>query len=128
VASETDSLGHGPVAIAKDIGNGSNESTTPTLPPTTTGDQLAAPTEVSLSGDCNSGFTLSWQPVEGAESYRIERDGFFNGQEQDTNHSIRPFPDGQEHRFRVFAESSSRPRSDASDEVVTPACSFTESS
>jgi hypothetical protein len=128
VASETDLLGRGPVAIAKDIGSGSNEPTVPTLPPITTGDQLEAPTGVAISGDCDSGFTLTWQPVEGAERYRVERDGFFAGEESDTDHSIRPFPDGQQHRFRVFAEALQRPRSDPSDEVVTDACSFTQSS
>jgi hypothetical protein len=99
----------------------------PTPPSTSTGDQLEAPTGVSISGDCDSGFTLTWQPVDGAESYRIERDGSFAGEESDTDHSIPVFPDGQEHRFRVFAEAFERPRSDPSDEVVTDACSFTQS-
>jgi hypothetical protein len=114
----------GPIGIAKDIGN--NSTTTAPNPSTitTTGKHLDKPAGVSLSGDCQSGFTLTWQPVDGADTYRIERDGVYNGTERDTDHSIPAFPDGNQHRFRVFAEAFPRSRSEGSDEVVAEACSF----
>jgi hypothetical protein len=114
----------GPVGIAQDIGD--NSTTTDAHPPviTTNGKDLDKPAGVSLSGDCESGFTLTWQPVEGADSYRIERDGMYNGTERDTDHSIPAFPDEKQHSFRVFAEAFPDSRSEGSDEVVAEACSF----
>jgi hypothetical protein len=50
-----------------------------------------------VSGACESGFTLTWQAVEGAERYRVERDGSFVSSETDTDYAIQPFHDGKEH-------------------------------
>lgn len=117
--------GHdGPIAVAQDVGG--NSATTELSPPpiTTEVKDLDKPSGVSLSGDCDNGFTLTWQPVDGADSYRIEQDGHFVGTEQDADYSILKIPDGSQHRYRVFAEAFPGSQSEASDEVVTEACSF----
>jgi len=125
LASLTDApVGRGPVAIVRDARNGSSNDGPPTVPSIPTGTQLGTPTGVSLSGDCDNGFTLTWSPVDGAERYRIERDGHFAGTEADTDYSIQAFPDGQEHHFRVFATALLRPQSAPSQDAVTDACSF----
>jgi hypothetical protein len=62
--------------------------------------------------------------VDGADTYRIERDGTYNGTERNTNHTIPTFPDGKGHSYRVFAEAFPGSRSEGSDEMVTEACSF----
>lgn len=111
--------GDGPIAVVQDIGDGST-STVPTI----TTKHLDKPAGVSLSGDCENGFTLTWQPVDGAETYRIERDGTYNGTERDTNHPIPAFPDEKQHSYRVFAEAFPGSRSEGSDEAITEACSF----
>jgi hypothetical protein len=117
-------VGDGPIGVVHEISDGSNSNipTTPSIPGS--GEQLTAPSGVSVSGDCESGYTVTWQPVEGADRYRIERDGFFAGSVTDADYSIQPFPDGKEHRYEVFAEAFPRPRSEASDEVVAGPCSF----
>lgn len=113
----------GPISIAQKIDD--NSSTTVSNPPVIDGNKhLDKPSGVSLSGDCQSGFTLTWQPVDGADTYRVERDGMFNGTEYDTDHPIQVFPDGKTHSFRVFAQAFPSSRSEASDEVVADACSF----
>ena len=118
--------GDGPITIVQEIGDWSTPAvpTVPTVTDIANGKHLDKPSGVSLSGDCENGFTLTWQPVEGAEKYRIEGDSMFNGTEHDTNHSIPAFPDEKQHSYRVFAEAFPDSRSEGSDEVITEACSF----
>ena len=114
----------GPIGIARDVGNNPTPPAPnqPTIP--TDGQDLDKPSGVSLSGDCESGFTLTWQPVDGAEKYRIEQDGHFAGMEDDTDYTILVFRDGNQHSYRVFAEAFPHSQSEASDQAVTEACSL----
>jgi hypothetical protein len=62
--------------------------------------RLDSPTGVDVS-DC----LLSWDQVDGAESYRIERDGFPFSSTTDTSIDLTTLPgaDGQTHEFGVIA-------------------------
>jgi hypothetical protein len=67
--------------------------------------------------------TLTWDTVEGAQRYRVDRDGFPATSVTQTEYAFTPFPDGEAHSYEVFAEAPPRPRSEASDEVVAEPCS-----
>lgn len=84
----------------------------------------ATPKGLSLSGDCDAGFMLNWDSVNGAESYRVERDNqFFASVRQQTWHNFPAFGDGEAHRYTVAAVSLFGARSLPSDPVSGPACS-----
>lgn len=88
-------------------------------------DRPARPRGLSLSGDCDTGFTLGWQAVAGAGSYRIERDGsFFGTARQQTWFTFAAFPDNQAHRYTVAAVSQFGVRSRPSEPVQGSACTF----
>jgi hypothetical protein len=125
VAARTDlPVGNGPTSIVQSISDGSSPSpspTAPTLPTTGPGEQLDTPSSVSMSGDCQ-GLTLTWEPVVGAERYRVDRDGSTWTSVTHTEYSFTPFPDGQAHSYEVFAEAPPRPGSEASEEAVAEPC------
>lgn len=117
--------GPGPIDIVFRDGdsNGSTPSTDGTIPTIPMGEQLEAP-EASITGNCETGFTITWGPVDGAESYRIEVDGHFRSTELGTDFFIPGEQAFQEQRYEVFAEALLRPRSDASDAMVAGPCPF----
>jgi hypothetical protein len=124
-AARSDLVGDGPSSIVQNVGAGSSASPTPTAPTLATmepAEQLDTPSGVSISGDCKS-MTLTWDPVEGAERYRVDRDGFAFTSVTHTEYAFAPVPDGQAHSYEVLAEAPPRPRSAASDEVLTEPCS-----
>lgn len=89
---------------------------------------LVPPSNLQLSGDCEGGFTLTWDPVDGAARYDIERDGDFEGFETETVHQFDEHPDGNTHDYRVIArdkDASLEGDSGPSEEFVTAGpCSF----
>jgi hypothetical protein len=120
--------GDGPITVIQNISDGptpgptTTSTTVPTIP--TNGGQLATPSDVSVSGDCESGFTLTWQKVEGAERYRIESDGSPIASVTNTDYLAHPFPDNHEHSYRVTATAFQHDDSEPSDEVTVGPCSF----
>jgi hypothetical protein len=92
------------------------------------GEPLSPPSNLQLAGDCDNGYTLTWDPVEGAVRYIIERDGDFEGSEIQLVHQFEEFPDGGTHEYRVIAndddpsiENDSGP---SEESVTTGPCSF----
>jgi hypothetical protein len=81
---------------------------------------LEVPTNVSVSGGCD-GFTLTWDPVQSAERYFVERDGFRIDTTTDTEYQFSLLPDGQSHEYRIRAGAPPR-ESDVSEEVTVGPC------
>lgn len=81
---------------------------------------LEVPTNVQISGGCD-GFTLTWDPVESAERYFIERDGFRIDTTTDTEYQFSSLPDGESHEYRIRAGAFPR-ESDPSEGVVADPC------
>jgi hypothetical protein len=65
-------------------------------------DALEVPSNVQLTGGCD-GYTLTWDPVEGADRYIIDDDQGTGRMTTNTYLSFDLFPDGEIHQFRVRA-------------------------
>jgi hypothetical protein len=98
------------------------EPSPPEFPDPDEDGELATPTGVEGSGGCDS-TTLTWEPVEGAERYRIERDDGFSYTSTEAQHTFQPFPDGQTHEYRIVALAFPV-ESEPSDPVSIGPCSF----
>jgi hypothetical protein len=119
--------GRSPSEITRDAfdpGRGSTfpSPTIPTLPTIGEPMTLNAPANVQVSGGCDQ-FTLTWDPVDGAERYVIERDGFGTGTTTETEFKFQLFPDGMTHDFRVRAAAFPA-QSEPSESVEVGPCSF----
>ena len=122
-------FGLGPVQTASPRPNGGGpQGTIPGfsfVAPTIPGDDAPpAPTGLQLSGNCDDGFVLTWDPVPGATRYRIELDGNFAGSETQPRHDFPSFPDNKEHRYTVIVDAFPGQDSPPSAPVTTPPCSF----
>jgi hypothetical protein len=82
--------------------------------------ELETPVGVEMSGGCD-GVTLTWDPVEGADRYRIERDDGFAYLSTTTEFTFHPFPDGEPHEYRIVAMAFPD-ASEASAPVTVGAC------
>lgn len=93
----------------------------PSPPAFPTGAKLEAPA-ASISGNCETGFTITWTAIEGAENYRLEEDGHFYATKYGTEHFVPAKEVFEDRRYTVFATALLRPRSDASNPVVAEKC------
>jgi hypothetical protein len=93
----------------------------PTIPAIPTGAKLTAP-KATISGNCDSGFTIKWTAVAGAEKYRVEEDGHFKATEDGTSHFIPAAEVFVQHSYTVSATALLNPTSDPSNAVIAEKC------
>lgn len=75
-----------------------------------------------IDGDCEQSFTLTSEPVDGADGYDIQRDEAILGTVADTVHVFTEDPDGLEQEYRVIATAADARRLEPSAGVVAGPC------
>src|SRR5262245_42366997 len=100
-------------------GGGGGGGGVPPIP--SNGPRLGAP-KATISGTCETGYTITWTAVNGAERYVIEADGKYQGDETGTTRKVKPEELFGDTEYTVIARAFLRPDSDPSNPVLAKDC------
>ncbi|MFS0882732.1 fibronectin type III domain-containing protein, partial [Metabacillus niabensis] len=88
--------------VAKDTEN-SRESSSSDLTVKTDLNPLESPNGLTVSGKTTDSITLTWDAVEGATNYKVERDGQFLASIKDTTYTDSELEENTKYTYKVYA-------------------------